>query len=255
MSEAPAGIDTEVLNAPTTIREAVTLASKNRVDVETTKEQLANYFEEYANYLGFNGQEARNFFEGKVDFTFHVQEAQAKYGHPNMSPIEIALNKALIKFGRVKPLGQVTTQQDGRLTLCINLHDIAKYLPKAKRNQAPAETFQAQVHTVINHELRHLLQHITQSEVMARQTKQNLANQKLVMGLGTALFVGGIVPETLPYTFGALAGLKCITLLEYGKGINAEKSPSEAQKIDMSQLQRRPFNFTDRTQQIPSTSI
>lgn len=248
MSELPSGIDTEGLNAPTIIKESVILPSKDRivVDVETTREQLANYFEEYANSLGFNGADAKSFLEENVDFTFDVKEAQAKYGNSHLSSKEVALNKALMRFVPMRPLGHIVTQRNGRLNFCINLHDIAKHLPKAKKDQTPFERLQDRVHAITNHELRHLLQHMTQPEVIAQKTKQVSANQKLVMGLATAIFVGNIAPETLPFTLGALAGLKCITLLEYGKGINAEKDPIEAAKIDMSQLQRRPFNFNSK---------
>lgn len=45
------------------------------VSIETTREQLANYFEEYARSIGFDGKQARQFFANNVDFTFSHTEA------------------------------------------------------------------------------------------------------------------------------------------------------------------------------------
>lgn len=249
MSETPIGIEAEV-SAPPVIKESVTLAAKEKtagVDVDTTQEQLADYFQEYANNLGFDGEAAKQFFAEKVVFTFNPKEAFAQYNDPDVSSVDNVLNRTLMRLRPPQFLGQVLPRKDGKLSMCVNLQGIANEVSKNKKGGKDPEALQERVNTITNHELRHVLQFMTQPELVQRKSFQMADNQKLLLGFATGFAASAAAPETLPYTIGALGALKCFSLIVHGRGIDMERDPLEAQKMDITKLQRRPFNFIAST--------
>lgn len=246
MSETPLGIEAEISASPV-IKESVTISPKEKtatVDVDTTQKQLADYFQEYADNLGFDGEAAKQFFEEKVVFTFDPKEAFAEYNVPDVSSVDNALSRTLMKLKPPQFLGQVLPRRDGKLSMCVNLKGIADEVSKNKKGGKDPEALQERMNTVTNHELRHVLQFMTQPELVQRKSWQMADNQKLLLGFAMGFAASAAAPETLPYTIGALGALKCFSLIVHGRGIDMERDPLEAQKTDITKLQRRPFNFT-----------
>jgi len=224
------------------------------VHIETSKEQLAFSFAEYAQKMGLDHDEAMTFFHEKVDIHFgEVRNVKIEY--PGV--IDKLLAKSIRKITAGGAMACVGPRLDGRILLCIDTKKISTLLPKLRKKEAydagdysqmtseeRIAAFQQTVETVTEHEFWHIIQLKEEKVRFDKYLDKSLLAQRLLGGYILVASAMYAIDDIRPFTIPASVAFGCALVMVTKDTAWVEADAVEAQKKALGMELKSPFKFT-----------
>lgn len=227
------------------------------IHIQAETGRIAQAFSEYASQFGVDRDEAKSFFENKVDFQFG--EA-GKLHFPGIGRFDQILSDVIGKIQGGTILG-IVVPNDERYTLCLDTQAIAQALPNFKTRsfgitdytnmtlEKRVTGFEQAVKSLTEHEFFHLIQFMKNPQESIKAAKQVLQSMRLLFAYTTTSFSalalfphdsGTPIVTATPFVIGA------IVYLNRGEA-KVESDAYDAQKKALQLNLRNPYTFTHET--------
>lgn len=244
---------------PKYIQETVSLPLENNefIHILGDRNKFTQAFTEYASQFGVDKNEAKLFFENKVDIQFGET---GDLPIPGVNKFDKVLGNVLGKLKGGKALGLVVPNDD-KFTLCLDVQGIAKSLPDMKTGdisfgdyqnmtlEQRISGFEQAMKSFTEHEFFHLLQFMKTPQELIKASKQVVQSMRLLFAYTTtSLSAVALFPHSgeaaamaaIPFIAGA------VVYLNKGQA-RIENDAYSAQKKALSLNLRNPYEFTHET--------
>lgn len=238
---------------------SVPLENGESLHVGTSRGQFAKFFHEYADTLGFDGDQAQEFFKKNVDLVFTpIKIRDTALGNKFDTLLGSLVEKGTHLLGR--PLGMTAPLRNGRFAISVDLKSIADQIPKytltgrkisgySKQNREERiASLQSAIEAVADHESRHLLQYMVEPEKMAAYRKSSTETKRDLLGFTVSAAASFLSPDLAIVAAPAAFILLGLTAFRNRKEIDIEKDAyATAETAIGLKLSNKPFNFEVRS--------